>query len=176
MVADHFQLSIVNIYLVVPLLVIVAVLQASIVSHLSVFGVFVDLPVLIVASWGLLEGAKEGVIWGFIVGVVIDLLSGAPFGAAALSLMAVGFLAGLGKNSAFGSHVVFLAVTMFSATILYDLLFLSIVTISGQTVLWWDSLFRIVLPSAVLNAVLMPLVFAVMRLVHSRVSREEMEW
>jgi rod shape-determining protein MreD len=166
----------VTIYLVVPLLVIVAVLQASVVSHLPIWGVFVDLPVLIVASWGLLEGAREGVIWGFIAGVVIDLLSGAPFGAATLSLMAVGFLAGLGKNSAFGSHVIFLAVTMLLATIVYSLLFLSIVRISGQTVLWWDSLLHIVLPSAVLNAVLMPLVFAVMRLVHRRVSQEEMEW
>ena len=50
---------------------------------------------------------------------------------------------------------------MFLATIVYDLLFLLIVQISGSPVAWLDSLVRIILPSAVLNAVLTPLVFVV---------------
>jgi rod shape-determining protein MreD len=166
----------VTIYLVVPLLVIIAILQTSVVSRLTVWGVFADLPVLVVVSWSLLRGAREGVIWGFVAGVTVDLLSGAPFGAATLSLMAVGFLSGLGRSSVFGAHVVFPVVMTFLATIVYNVLFLLIVFISGETVVWLDSLYRIILPSAVLNAVLMPVVLAVMRLVHTRFSQEEMEW
>jgi rod shape-determining protein MreD len=162
-------------------LVLVAVLQATLVSHLALWGVFVDLPVLVVVSWSLLRGPREGMLWGAIAGVVVDLLSGAPFGAATLSLIAVGFLLGLGKTSVFAAAdsevgIVFPVVMAFLATVLYDLFFLFIVWISGYTVVWLDSLLRIILPSAVLNAALMPVLFPAMRMLHARFGREEMEW
>ncbi len=170
-----------TIYLAIPLLVLIAVLQATLVSRLALWGVFVDLPVLVVVSWSLLRGPREGMLWGFIAGVAVDLLSGAPFGAATLSLIAVGFLSGLGKTSVFAAvdsevGIVFPVVMAFLATVLYDLFFLFIVWISGHTVAWLDSLLRIILPSAVLNAVLMPVVFPAMRMLHARIGREEMEW
>ncbi len=163
-------------YLIVPFLVVVVILQATVVPHLAVWGVFADLPVLLVVSWGLLRGPREGILWGFIAGVVVDLISGAPFGAATLSLMLVGFLSGLGKNSAFTVHIVFPAVIMFLATVLYNVCFLLIVWISGQPVIWLDSFVRIVLPSAVLNAVLAPIIFLPMRWLHVRFGQEELEW
>jgi rod shape-determining protein MreD len=165
----------VTIYLVVPLLVVVAILQTSVVSHLTLWGVFADLPLLVVVAWSLLRGAREGVVWGFVGGLAVDLLSGAPFGAATLSLMAVGFLSGLGEATVFRTHVALPLITVFLATILYDLLFLLVVQISGQTVIWWSSLFRIVLPSAALNALLTPIVFWVIRWLYARFGREEME-
>jgi rod shape-determining protein MreD len=166
----------VTLYLVLPLVVVVAVLQTTVLSHLTVWGVFVDLPLLIVVSWSLAQGPREGMVWGFVVGIAVDLFSGAPFGAATLSLMAASGLAALGRRSVFAARVVFPVVIAFLATILYDLSFLSIVWVSGRPVSWLDSLFRIILPSAALNAVLMPAVFAAMRVLSSRFSQEEMEW
>ena len=169
-----------TIYLVVPLLVIVAILQASVISHLSVWGVFADLPLLVVVSWSLLRGVREGVLWGFIGGVAVDLLSGAPFGAATLSMMLVGALAGLGKTSVFRTHIVFPVLAMFLATVVYDLVFLVIVWLSGSPnlgpALWLGSLVRIILPSALMNAVLMPLIFVMVRMLNNRFGQEEMEW
>jgi rod shape-determining protein MreD len=166
----------VTIYLVVPLLVVVAILQSTIIPQLAVWGVFADLPVLLVVSWGLLRGPQEGIIWGFIAGVVVDLLSGAPFGAATLSLMMVGFLSGLGKNSVFSGHIVFPVVAMFLATLLYNICFLLIVWLSGQPVIWLDSVVRIILPSAVLNAALAPIVYLPTRWANARFGQQEMEW
>jgi hypothetical protein len=81
----------------------------------------------------------------------------------------------LGQATVFRTHIALPLVAVFLATILYDLLFLLIVQISGQAVSWLDSLFRVVLPSAVLNAVLTPIVFGVMRWLYTRLGREEME-
>jgi rod shape-determining protein MreD len=166
----------VTIYLVIPLLTAIAILQATVLPHLGIWGVFPDLPLLFVIGWSLLRGVREGVIWGFIAGVAVDLLSGAPFGAATLPLIAVGVLAGLGQATVFGAHVALPMLAMFLATILYDLLFLLVVNISGQEVMWLGSLMRIILPSAVLNALLMPLVFWGLRKLSVWFSREEMEW
>ena len=164
-----------TIYLVVPLLVTVAILQSTLVSHFRIWGVFADLPLLVVVSWGLLRGPREGLIWGFIAGVTVDLFSGAPFGAATFGLMAAGFISGLGQSTVFRSQLLLPLLAVLLATIVYDILFMIVVWISGNPVSWLDSLFRLVLPSAVLNAVLTPVVFVIMRWLNTRFGREEME-
>lgn len=165
-----------TIYLVIPLLAAVAVLQATVLPHLAIWGVFPDLPLLVVIGWSLVRGKREGIIWGFIAGVTVDLLSGAPFGAATLPMMAVGLLAGMSQATVFGAHIALPMLAMFLATILYDLLFLAVVYISGQDVMWLDAFLRIILPAAGLNALLMPLVFWGMRTLSTWFGREEMEW
>jgi rod shape-determining protein MreD len=117
-----------------------------------------------------------GGVWGFIAGVVVDLLSGAPFGAATLSLTIVGLLAGLGRATVFRSRLVLLLGTAFLGTIVYDLIFMVILAISGRTVVWLDGLLRIIIPSALINAALMPFVYWLMRSLQNRVGRADMEW
>jgi len=163
-----------TLYLVVPFLFAIAILQTSAVPHLTVWGVFPDVPVLVVASWGLLRGRREGAIWGLIGGMAVDLLSGLPAGAATLSLIAVGLLSGLAQTSAFRQHGILPVITIFLATIAYDLVTLLILGISGSRVLWLDSLIRIVLPSAVLNGALAPMVYWTMRSLYARFGSDEM--
>ncbi|MGD9144901.1 MAG: rod shape-determining protein MreD [Anaerolineae bacterium] len=165
-----------TIYLVLPLLAIVAILQTTLVPSLAIWSVFANLPLLVVVSWGLLRGPQEGALWGFIAGLMVDLLSGAPFGAATVSLIVIGFLAGLGETTVFRARIALPMIVMFLATIVYELLFLLIVRISGQSVAWLDSVLRLVIPSAILNAVLTPVVFLTMSWLYARFGREEMEW
>ena len=154
----------------------VAVFQASVAPRLAVWGVFPDLPLLLVVGWSLLRGARAGVLWGFAAGLMLDLISGAPFGAATLSLMTVGYLSRWGESTVFRAHGFLPLIVAFLATIVYDLLFLLIVRISGDAVAWLDSLVRIVLPTAAVNAVLMPVVFWVMGGLHRRFGRDTMEF
>lgn len=165
-----------TIYLFVPLLVTVALLQTTIVPRLVVWGVHIDLPLVVVVNWSLLQGSREGMIWGFTAGLVVDLFSGAPFGAATLSMLAVGFLSGLGHATVFRARIVLYLGTVFLATVLYGLLFLLVVWISGATVIWLESFWRILLPSAVLNTAITPVVFIILRWLRNRFGREEMEF
>jgi rod shape-determining protein MreD len=166
----------VTLYLVVPLLVAVALLQTTIVPSLIVWGVHIDLPLLFVVNWGLLQGSREGAIWGFIAGLTVDLFSGAPFGAATLSMLAIGFLSGFGHATVFRARAALYLGTTFAATLVYDLLFLLVVWISGAAVIWLDSFWRILLPSAVLNTAATPIVFVIVRWLRNRFRKEEMEW
>lgn len=165
-----------SIYFVVPLLVVIGLLQTTVVPHLVIWGVFPNLPLLVVASWSLTRGVREGMIWGFVAGLAVDLFSGAPFGAATLSLMAAAALSGVGEATVFRGHFVLPLVVIFLVTVVYELLFLLIVQISGQTVAWMESLLRIVAPAALLNTLLTPFVLGPMRFLHQRFGREGMEW
>lgn len=150
-------------YLFVPFLFALAVVQASAVPYLAIWGVFPDLPLLFVTAWALLNGTRQGVLWGFVAGLALDLLSGVPFGALTLSLMAVGFASGLGATVVFRAQVMFPVLFVFLATVLYDLILLLMVQLSGDAVSWSGSLLRIVLPSAALNALLAPVVLWVLK-------------
>jgi rod shape-determining protein MreD len=166
----------VTVYLVVPLLVVVAVIQTSVIPHLTVWGVSFDLPLLVVVSWGLMRGAREGVVWGFVGGLVVDALSGAPMGAVTMSLMAAGGLSGLGQATVVRARFLFPSAAAFLATILSTIIFLLVLEISGQPLPWLDALLRIAMPAALLNAVLMPLVFLLMSALQSWLRRDEIEW
>jgi rod shape-determining protein MreD len=166
----------VSIYLAIPVLVMVAILQSTVAPRVTFLGVFADLPLLVVVSWGLLKGPREGLLWGFIGGFAVDLFSGAPFGSATLALMAVGLLAGLSATTAARGHFVLPLVAVFVGTVLYDLLFLLIVRFSGATVTWLESFYRIVLPSALLNAALALVVYTGMRWLYRRFGQAGMEF
>jgi len=166
----------ITIYFALPLLAIIALLQATVMPHLVLWGIFPNLSLVFVSSWGLLRGSGEGVIWGFIAGATLDLFSGAPFGTSTLALISVGALSGQAQKSPLHAHVTLPLVTVFVASVLYGFVFLLLRQIGGQTVLWWDTLVRVILPTAALNAVLTPLVFQLLRWVYNRYISQETEW
>jgi len=165
-----------TIYLVVPLLIVAVLLQSTVVTHIVVWGIFPDLPLLIVVSWALLRGARQGVVWGFIAGVALDVFSGAPFGAGTLSLIAAGFLAGMAEPAVFRSHLALPLAAAFVTTLVYDLLFIGVVHLSGGKVVWGDTILHLILPAAVLNAIVIPVVFVVIRWISKRFSGGRIEY
>src|SRR5204862_1032889 len=64
-----------------PMLIVAAVLQSTALSHVHFFGGTVDLILLMTLSWTLAGDWQGGVMWGFIGGLCLDLLSGGPLGA-----------------------------------------------------------------------------------------------
>jgi rod shape-determining protein MreD len=81
------------------LLGLVAVLlQVTLVSQLSVFGTNADLMPLVIAAVGLLAGSIPGAVFGFSVGLFLDLALVQTVGLSSLVYVAVGYLAGRGRE------------------------------------------------------------------------------
>jgi rod shape-determining protein MreD len=70
------------------------VVQESAVSQISIFGVSADLTPLIVMSVGLLCGSLTGAIFGFFIGLLIDLALVQTLGVTSLLYIAIGYWAG----------------------------------------------------------------------------------
>ncbi len=155
-----------NLYAAILLLGTVAIVQSTAMPRLAIMGVKPDLMLLVVMSWSLLRGGEEGLVWAFIGGLALDILSGAPFGASTLALMAVSFLSGLGEVRIFRTHIVLPLLTALFATLVYDVLFLLLLQMSGWPVAWLDNLVKVILPSALLNVALSPLVYQALRWLH----------
>ncbi len=118
-----------------------------------------DLMVLLIVAVVLADSLREATIWAFAGGIFLDLLSGLPLGANALCLLLVAVLAYLGSRNPFRVQLVMPLGMIFVCTVFYYLLLLALRTLLGYHFSWGDALAGVVLPTALLNVALMPLVY-----------------
>lgn len=155
-----------------PLLTGVALTQSVLLARVNLWGARPDLMLLVVLAWTVVRGVDEGLMWGFIGGVIVDLLSGGPLGATPLALLAVAFLAGQPWGRGFGSSLIRLLLLVFLGVVVYHLVLLSVLVSMGHTVDWRFALTRVVGPSTLLNLVLAPLVRSPLAWLERRTRRE----
>jgi rod shape-determining protein MreD len=166
-----------NIYLSTLILVGGALLQSSLGPQFSVVDVKPGVVLTLVVSWSVIRGASEGVIWGFIGGMALDLLSGAPVGLSALTLMMVGFLTNLGETSLFKSSLVLPLFAVFVASLMADAVQLALLRGFGWNLPWWEAMGRVAVPAAILNAVIMPVVYLPLQWLNRRTLAEgDLAW
>jgi rod shape-determining protein MreD len=166
-----------NIYFSALVLVAGALLQSSLAPHLSVIGVKPGIVLTLVVSWSAIRGASEGVTWGFIGGLALDLLSGAPVGLSALTLMMVGFLTNLGETNLFKSSLVLPLFAVFVASVLSDAVQLVLLQGLGWNLPWWEAMASVAVPAAILNAVIMPIIYLPLPWLNRRARTEgELSW
>ena len=181
-------------YFTLPFLLMVAILQSAAAPRLEVSGARPDLMLLSVVSWSLLaafrarefqyageppsllRGINDGVVWGFIGGIFLDLLSTAPFGLSALALMVAALVVGVfsvGVSSPGFMLVPLMAVT---GTLVFHIVFLAGLTLTSRPVFWNAAVTGVILPSVVFNLVLIPLVYGLLSLLNRQTSRERLQW
>jgi rod shape-determining protein MreD len=127
---------------------------------------------LLVLLWSLVRGVDEGLIWGFLGGLILDLLSGGPLAGTAIALLGAAYLAGQSLGEQVGSQVVRSMILTVLGTLTYHLALLIVLDWTGHTVDWAFSLTRVTGPSVVLNGVLAPFVLQPLNWLE-RVTRRE---
>jgi len=151
------------------LLPVLALTEQGLFAHISVFGARPTLLLLVVLDWSLLRGVEEGMLWGLLGGVVVDLFSGLPFGTSSLAFVGVAGLVGLGERWLHHAHVLLPAITAVLATVVYYIVAI-IMTASFDHVLYLDSvMLRTILGVALFNAALNPLVYVGLRALDRRI-------
>lgn len=156
------------------LLLGVAMLQTTTLRWFSVGGVVPDLMLVLVVCWGLLREWRDGLTWALLGGVILDLLSGGPFGATSLSLTGAVTAARAATVSISRDSIWLPAGASLLATAVYDVSYLLLLRVSGRPVSWSAGLFQVLIPCLVLNALTIYPVWWAMRRVHRRTIVEKM--
>ncbi len=152
-----------NIYLMAALVLVMALLQ---VTWLPLIGWRPDLMLVLVVSWSLLRGPEEGVLWAFVGGVLLDLLSGGPFGAFTVALLLAALVAGVVHRAAFGAMLLQVAV-MAVTTFLYHVVYLAVLASTEYTADWAFAS-RIIGPALAWNILLLLLLYRPLAWVNRR--------
>ena len=183
-----------NPYFTIPFLLVVAILQTTAAPRLQFSGARPDLMLLSVVSWSLLaafrarelqyageppsllRGINDGVVWGFIGGVWLDLFSAAPLGLSALALMVTALVVGVFSVGVSGPGFILVPLMAVAGTLVFHVVFLSGLALTSRPVFWDVAVARVILPSVVFNLVLIPLVYGLLSLVNRQTSRERLQW
>lgn len=143
-------------------------MQTSLMPRFAIWGVHPDLMLIVVVSWALSRGYREGLGWALIGGLVLDLLSSAPFGAFTVSLLATSLLVGSMQSFFFGMGIFLPIVAATTSTFVYDIVILAFLQALGHPTVWGSSIGQVILPSAVLNTLFMIPVYWIIRWACSR--------
>jgi rod shape-determining protein MreD len=167
----------------IPLLILAAVLQASVLSLLFPLGGGPDLVLLLVVAWAFNAELRSSVLWAFIGGLLLDLLSAAPLGTSSLGLVIIAVpIAGVGgRVYRLGPLWIFgitLAASLFFEAyrvLIVDLMQLVgvIPSDTGFTPSWTVDFAAVVLPTMLYNLALIWVVYFFARRIQKRVLSPE---
>lgn len=139
----------------IPLTLAAAILQATILPRLRIFGGQPDLVLLIVLAWALFDHEREAMVWAFIGGIWLDLFSGTPLGISSLILVPIAYLVGLTEAGVYRSNIVlpllFGVVGIWAYHIMY---LLALRFLAGMPVSWSEVFFYVTLPSVFFDVIL----------------------
>jgi rod shape-determining protein MreD len=142
---------------------IVAMLQTVLVSSLVIGGGAPDLLLVVVISLGLLRGSVPGAVFGFVAGLVVDLLTLDTLGISSLVLTLAGFWAGrYGETTGRGGRLAPLT-AVGVITVLAALFGFVLHYMLGEDVVARYALVTVLVPTVVLNLLLALPVYALVR-------------
>jgi rod shape-determining protein MreD len=151
------------------LLFVAALVQAVVVPPYALAGGAPDLLLLVVISLGLLRGSIAGATYGFVGGLLLDLLTLETLGLTSLVLTLAGFWAGryaetTGRTRRLAPLMSAAVITVLAALFAFLLHYLL-----GEDVVARHALVSVLVPALILNVVLAVPVYALVRYVaHDR--------
>lgn len=126
---------------IAALIVLFALVQGPVIQALFPLDVTPNIVVVLVVLWAGYHDIREGLLWAFVAGVLLDLLLFAPLGSHALALMLVVLAIEPVRRLVFGENHAWALVAVFVAALVNDLLFLIVTNAAGHP-MRMDTLWR----------------------------------
>jgi len=118
-------------FLSIPIMVLVAALQVTVMPQISFLGGRPDLVLLVVISWALNSTLEQAVLWAFVAGICKDLLSAAPMGTSIIGLILIVFAINTIRQQLFSVGLFTLIWVSLIGTILQESMIFLILLLSG---------------------------------------------
>ncbi len=150
-------------------LIFFAFMQATVFPNSDLIGIFPDVTLVIILVWSAVRGVRDGLIWAFLVGILLDTLALDPLGANALALLPVVLLGALSGRAFFQSNLIVPILACVIATFLHALVLL-LVRSAGGTSVSFAPLLRIIMLQTILNVMIVPPIYLIGSLAQRPVS------
>ena len=152
-----------------PLLILAALVQATVLPHLRIAGGQLDIVVIITMAWALLDNGVEAAIWALVGGVMLDLFSGAPMGFSVLLMLPGVLIIGLTETQVHQTNPLLALVLAGTAVVLYHgLHIVGLYLLMGRPIVLMPTLYYITMPSVVFDVVLTLPIFWLLRPLYAR--------
>ncbi len=145
-----------------------ALLDVAAMPFLHPLGVSPDLVLIFAVCWAIIRGHDEAMIVIPICAVMQDLTTSDPVGTSLLGLAPIVPLAVAVRLREIESDFLPAIATVMGASVCYGVISMIVLGATGQEIAVFQALFRVVLPSIVINALFTPLIFLPMHWISPR--------
>jgi rod shape-determining protein MreD len=133
--------------------IVAALIETTVVPEVAIFQVQANLVLLLAVTATVVMGLEDGLVWAFLGGLLVDMLTPArPVGATVFVLLVMVGLAA-GGTRVFGQSRIGALVTVFGLTWAYHVLMIVTLTLTEDVAAGGID-FQLVLGAAVLNTIL----------------------
>ena len=132
----------------------------------------INLVLVLVAAWSLVGGTQDGLLAGLVGGMALDLMSGTPFGLHTVLLGLIGWGTAVGGGTLERGGLALLFGTAVLTTVAYYGMMVLVLRILGWDLPGLMRFVNVLVPTIVLNALLMPFAAAFAR----RLNRALSSW
>lgn len=147
-------------FLLLPgLLLLALLLQVTVTDMIQIRGVVPDLVFLLVVFYAFVRGRREGAFWGYVAGLLQDLVTGHYFGLNALSMMAVGYLVGWCEGRVYKESSLVVTVVAGLSFLAGQMVHYLLLAFLGVTVPPGIAFLRVIFPAALYNVLLAPIFY-----------------
>jgi rod shape-determining protein MreD len=153
-----FRRRAINAYVTLSLLTLAIILQTTLSRYLNINDIHPNLVLVLVLSCSLLKGWQPAILLALAGGVFLDLLSGVRLGTFTISLMITALLTTFWQTRYFANMTLPILLA-FPYSLLFNLLILISLRLSGYSVAWLEILRTIVVPESLLNVLVMALIY-----------------
>ncbi len=150
--------------IIIGILAAVTIIESTVVRNFFKDFILPDISLIIIIFYANSKGSMEGQLGGFAAGLTEDFISLSPLGFNCIIKTIVGFFAGFTKNKIYIDPILFPVLLIILATLLKGLIAAIVSSVflrSGAAPVIFSSRFGV---EIILNALLAPFVFALMKL------------
>ena len=138
---------------------LLAVLHVSVMQYIEILGVTPDLVLIFAASWAVVRGQQEATVIVPLAGFLKDVLTSDPLGMSTLALTPIVILAAATRLRAVDTEFVPTVLVVAFGSLGYGIMSMTVLAITGQTVIWDQAVLRILLPACLVNSLFTPLIY-----------------
>jgi len=149
--------------LFVPLILFVALAQVATAPYFPLLGVTANPLLVLLMCWAMVRGPRETMILIPLAGTFKDLITTDPVGVSVLALLPIVPLAAIRERRPTESEFLPTLAAVAAASLSYHLLYMIILTAVGDGPPWLQSPMRVLLPAALLNALITPIFYLPVR-------------
>ena len=158
-----------------PLFLILVILQAGILSHITLLQSSADIILLVILSWSLQERVKTAWQWAIIGGVIANFATNLPFGTLPIVYSTITAIGLLLRHRIWKAPILSMIFgTIIGTVILFSVSYL-MVTLNGVLIPLIETINLVILPGILLNLLLALPVFYLVRDLANWIYPEELD-
>ncbi len=146
-----------------PLAMTVALFEVAAAPYFPLLGATADPLLVLLVCWAMVRGPRETMVLIPVAALFKDLITNDPVGVSILAFLPIVPLAAVRERRLTQSEFVPTVAMVVAASLCYHLVYMAVLTALGENVSWLQSPLRVLVPAALLDAVLTPFFYLPLR-------------